>query len=181
VNKLWKVVIICVGIIAAVVLYLRYEKNGNAETEAAEESILITDGEDAAVLTDGESVAGSGFTEQQKEELKTIVAEVIASSCEEQIETSIRSALETNLNQMIDDGRLEAAVTEYTAVQKSLININTAGAEELTKLNGIGTAKAQAIIAYREEHGPFQAIGDLSNVSGISDATIEKFKDQVAL
>ncbi|WP_407668780.1 ComEA family DNA-binding protein [Oceanisphaera profunda] len=54
------------------------------------------------------------------------------------------------------------------------ININTASAEQLTLLSGIGTAKASAIVAYREQNGPFDSVDDLTKVSGIGAATIEK-------
>ena len=54
------------------------------------------------------------------------------------------------------------------------ININTANAERLALLSGIGPAKAAAIVSYRDQHGPFQAIDDLTKVSGIGEATVEK-------
>jgi len=53
----------------------------------------------------------------------------------------------------------------------ALININTADAATLDTLPGIGPTKAQAIIEYRTAHGPFAAIGDIQNVSGIGPAT----------
>ncbi|GMB07560.1 competence protein ComEA [Thermolongibacillus altinsuensis] len=59
------------------------------------------------------------------------------------------------------------------------VNINTATAEELQTLSGIGPAKADAIIAYREENGPFQKIEDLLNVSGIGEKSLEKIKEQI--
>lgn len=61
-----------------------------------------------------------------------------------------------------------------------LVNLNTAGQEELTTLPGIGAAKAAAIIAYRQEHGGFSTPEELKNVSGIGDATYEKLKDRIA-
>ncbi|MGO4998685.1 ComEA family DNA-binding protein [Oceanisphaera sp. W20_SRM_FM3] len=54
------------------------------------------------------------------------------------------------------------------------ININTATAEQLTLLSGIGANKAASIIAYREQNGPFASVEDLTKVSGIGPATIEK-------
>jgi competence protein ComEA len=61
------------------------------------------------------------------------------------------------------------------------ININTASATELTKISGIGDAKAKAIIAYRTEHGLFSKIEDIKNVSGLGDALFEKIKDYITV
>ncbi len=55
-----------------------------------------------------------------------------------------------------------------------LININTAGSNELQKLPGIGPSKAQAILSYREEHGLFKDTKDLIKVSGIGQKTLDK-------
>ena len=54
------------------------------------------------------------------------------------------------------------------------ININTASAELLETLPGIGPSKAAAIIAYRGAHGPFKTIEDIQEVSGIGPATFAK-------
>lgn len=61
------------------------------------------------------------------------------------------------------------------------ININTATAEELTELPGIGEKKAEAIIEYRNQHGAFSSTDELLNVSGIGEATYGKFKDKVTV
>lgn len=54
------------------------------------------------------------------------------------------------------------------------ININEADQQQLAMLTGIGPAKAAAIVKYREEQGPFSSVDDLSKVSGIGAATVEK-------
>ncbi len=54
-----------------------------------------------------------------------------------------------------------------------IVNINTAGLEELCTLKGIGPAKAEAIIRYREEQGPFSTPEDLTKVKGIGTKTLE--------
>ena len=59
------------------------------------------------------------------------------------------------------------------------ININTAGKDELMKLSGIGEARAQAIIAYREAHGPFTVIEDVMNIEGIKEKAFSKIKDEI--
>lgn len=61
------------------------------------------------------------------------------------------------------------------------IPVNTADVYELDRLPGIGPAKAQAIVEYREEHGPFQSTDQLLEVSGIGQATLEGLLDYITL
>ncbi|MGM0572037.1 ComEA family DNA-binding protein [Marinobacter sp.] len=61
----------------------------------------------------------------------------------------------------------------------STININTASAEELTTLEGIGESKALAIVADRDTNGPFESGDDLTRVRGIGDATVTKNADRI--
>lgn len=64
-------------------------------------------------------------------------------------------------------------------IENPLINLNTATSEELQQLDGVGPAKASAIISYREENGPFQKIEDLMNVSGIGQKSFDKLKESI--
>lgn len=68
---------------------------------------------------------------------------------------------------------------EEQAPQK--IDINRAEPWLLEALPGIGEVKAQAIVGYRNEHGPFKRIEDLLKVSGIGPATFEKIKDFITV
>ena len=61
------------------------------------------------------------------------------------------------------------------------IPVNTADGYELDRLPGIGPAKAQAIVTYREEHGPFQSTDQLLEVSGIGQTTLEGLLDYITL
>ena len=82
-----------------------------------------------------------------------------------------------------------AAGSDYTVTaqyqleepQKELVNVNTAGREELESLSGIGPALAQRIIDHREANGPFQSVDGLLQVSGIGEATLAKFRDHVTV
>jgi competence protein ComEA len=65
--------------------------------------------------------------------------------------------------------------------QELKININKADETELQNLPGIGPAKAAAIIEYRNTNGPFKAVEDLKNISGIGDKTFDKLKDLLAI
>ena len=61
------------------------------------------------------------------------------------------------------------------------ININTASASELAAVNGLGEVKARAIVAYREQNGPFKSVDDLKEVKGIGDRMLAKLRPQVTL
>ncbi len=65
--------------------------------------------------------------------------------------------------------------------QPDLVNINTASIDELTTLPQIGPALAARIVAYRESNGPFKRADDLLKVSGIGQATLEKFRDFITV
>ena len=59
------------------------------------------------------------------------------------------------------------------------VNINTADVGMLVTLPGIGSAKAAAIVKYRDEYGPFATVEDLTKVRGISMNLLEKIRDLV--
>ncbi|MCS4281759.1 competence protein ComEA [Pseudomonas sp. BIGb0278] len=61
-------------------------------------------------------------------------------------------------------------------------NLNTADASTLQReLNGIGQAKAQAIVAHREANGPFQSVDELLEIKGIGNALMERNRDRLTL
>ena len=62
------------------------------------------------------------------------------------------------------------------------LNINTASVDELAaSISGVGPGKAAAIVAYREQHGPFGSVEDLTRVKGIGVKTIEAHRDILAV
>ncbi len=69
----------------------------------------------------------------------------------------------------------------FAQAEPAVVNINTASVETLASLNGVGDAKAAAIVAYRDEHGPFKTEQDLTNVKGIGTRTVEKNLDRITL
>ncbi len=85
---------------------------------------------------------------------------------------------ETNTSEgMVAVGELTASESGETGK----ININTADLSSLMTLSGIGKAKAEAIISYRETNGNFEAIEDIKNVSGIKDGVFESIKDEITV
>ena len=62
------------------------------------------------------------------------------------------------------------------------VNINTADAQTISaELNGIGLAKAKAIVEYRKKHGPFRSVEDLSLVKGIGERTVERNRADIVV
>ena len=68
---------------------------------------------------------------------------------------------------------------EEIAPVRVLVNINTATAEELETVTGIGPVLAQAILAYRAEHGDFQTLDELLEVRGIGSAKLDAMRDEI--
>lgn len=78
----------------------------------------------------------------------------------------------------------EQASTGGAPVQQASqqVNINTADVATLAgSLRGVGIKKAEAIVAYRSEHGPFKSVDELVNVKGIGDKMLEQLRSQVSL
>lgn len=63
--------------------------------------------------------------------------------------------------------------------QEEKINLNTATEAELQTISGIGAKKAQEIIRFRDEQGPFKTVEELKNVPGIGEKTVERLKDML--
>lgn len=99
----------------------------------------------------------------------------------------IRVYTEEEAAQMAQQGSLpslpgaETAAGQKESQEASKVNINTAGKDELMTLTGIGETRAEAILAYRQETGGFQAPEDLMQVEGIKEKTFEKLKDQITV
>lgn len=69
----------------------------------------------------------------------------------------------------------------YIGAAFAAVNVNTASQAELEVLNGIGPAKAKAILDYRQKNGPFKSVDDLKKVNGIGDKTLESIRKDVSL
>lgn len=71
--------------------------------------------------------------------------------------------------------------TGSSANKEAKININTASAEELQELSGVGPALSERIVDYREANGRFAKIEDLQNVSGIGETRFANLKDKICV
>jgi competence protein ComEA len=68
-----------------------------------------------------------------------------------------------------------------SAAPAAMVNINSAGVDELVTLPGIGKAYAERIVEYRQKNGPFKKVEDILNVRGIGEKTFDRIKDRLTL
>ncbi len=76
---------------------------------------------------------------------------------------------------------LVLALALFSAAACAALNLNTATKDELVALPGIGPAKAQAILDYRNAHGQFKSIEELKDVKGIGAKHFEKLKGELTV
>ncbi len=76
---------------------------------------------------------------------------------------------------------LAVVVVTPSLAESSPINVNTASNGELISVNGIGPAKAKAIIEHRDANGAFASVEDLRSVPGIGDRLLERLRPQVTV
>lgn len=118
----------------------------------------------AGVLTDGQQLYILTQEEMERQGLEPVE---MAKASDGQMNGSAGTGQNTGMTAQVQ--------------QDNRININTADEAQLTTLTGIGATRAQAIIAYREENGPFAAIEDIMNVQGIKEGTFAKIKDEIVV
>lgn len=76
-------------------------------------------------------------------------------------------------------GHTFAEQPQQASESAAMVNINTASANELAQLDGIGETKALAIVADRQANGPFESTADLARVRGIGEATVAKNSERI--
>ena len=68
-----------------------------------------------------------------------------------------------------------------SASAAAALNLNTATKDELVELPGVGPAKAQAIVDYRNQHGPFKSVDEIRKVKGIGEKLFIQIKPELSL
>lgn len=154
-----------------------------AETDAARSETQTDEARKTAVVDVKGAVVKPGVYEVAADARVRDVIALAGGLTDEADETKVNLAAKVRDEMMIYvPAKGEAAPNPVEAAPEAerkngpQVAINTATEEELMQLPGIGLAKAKAIIAYREEHGPFQRPEDLLNVAGIGEKTLEKLK-----
>lgn len=140
-------------------LYQAVEEAGGLLEEAGAEYINLAD-----LLVDGEKIYIPTIREAEEAGL-----------------TKEESRTGQITNQSEETGNPSAEKTQTESVNDGKININTASAELLCTLPGVGSGKAEKIIAYREAYGEFKTTEDIMKVAGIKDKMFQKIKDLIVV
>ncbi len=101
------------------------------------------------------------------------------SSPADEAEQPIPSIATNSPEASVPDGEADTPTPEVESVQ--VVNLNTATQSELETLPGIGPARASAIVAYREEHGPFTTIEEITAVSGIGQGILDSLQGLITV
>ncbi|TKH44440.1 competence protein ComEA [Paenibacillus terrae] len=144
-----------------------------AVTEASGKAERSSDGKGTGHVKRDAIQDSAGASVDRSESSSTIKqSEVMDSSPVSGVESSNAT---TNRSNTAGDSVASSASGEKK------VNINTATAAELMELPGVGAKKAEAILNYRNQHGPFRRVSDLDHVKGIGAKMLAKMKPYVSL
>ena len=173
-------VVICAGL-AGVLSYRPWRERLVglvSQTEVVRETAVLP-------TPDGRLEERLGLAEDHLKQLEQLVQTVQQGNeqLKTQFQQAIREVAKTNdtLVAQAASGQQGVAAGGSAPAATGKININTADAAALDALPGIGPSYAQKIVEYRQAHGPFTSIDQLTDVTGIGPATLAKFRDQIEI
>ena len=140
----------------------------------------------AGDLTEVADTSVLNLSKKVKDEMVIIVYsfDEVESFTETKEQEEIEQEACKNQNGIENDACIEDSTNDTSSnsvVIRGKISLNTATLDELMMLPGIGEAKAEAIIKYREEVGAFQNIEELKEVNGIGDAIFDDIKESITI
>ena len=201
-KRIDRIVDLVIGIVTATAIFLVFFRNAFPQTQ---EAIIITsvqeseptepDNEitspiDTAEINsitsepnDGESNTSEAVSNQSSTVYEP--SKNIPDTPEEDVKVNSVanpvSEQKPNQSSSVKSSSKAESVPPQPTQNNCLININTASADELQPLSGIGQVKAHAIISYRETNGAFTNVDDIVNVKGIGEKTLEKIRDNICI
>lgn len=140
------------------------------------------DSTDSAANTDKQSGADDVFSEEtgnsiSASEISSLSPQSAAAETQPSRTAAVARTAATKARTTAANKTSRTATTKFSGV----MNINTATAQELTQLDGIGEVIAQRIVEYRSENGAFAAVEDIMNVKGIGEKKFAAIKPHISV
>ena len=173
------IAIVAVAVVALVFTFTKIDPNVNGSSN--QENISLNDENQIRVIIDGQIVHPGSYSMSSKATIGDLVEKAggfLESADQDAI--MIETSLENRTNVYIPPKSTYSTECEIEAAVEK-ININIASASQISTLDGISLTLGEKIVAYRTENGPFLALEDIKNVSGIGDATYQKVRDYIRL
>lgn len=176
-----KVIIgVIVGLIVLIGVFLTIDPNQQVPTTNNETNTSLVERSKISVKILGAVVSPGTYSMEPDETLSDLIDKaggVVSSADQDCYDSSIvLDGHDSFYIPFVSGFSQECVVSD---VEK--VNINTASAEELAKINGLSSTIASNIVAYREVNGDFKCLEDLTKVSGIGTKTFEKIRDYITL
>ncbi|MGN1295652.1 MAG: helix-hairpin-helix domain-containing protein [Bacilli bacterium] len=170
-----------VGLIVMIVVFTQIDPNLKTNTVSGDQIVEIEEGNTINIKIEGQVLHPGTYAMKTTDTIYDLVTKaggLLASADTDAINLDV--TLEGRELVYIPKiaGYSESCVLDSSVAK---VNINTATAEELSTISGISLNLGNAIVAYREENGPFQTLEDIQNVSGIGEKTYEKIRDYITL
>lgn len=148
------------------------------QESSAVQSAVLGQGEAKATADENAKKAVDGADSKETEQAKPVVEEAGSTSASNEPEVASSTAAAPAAEAGQENNQTAQPVQD---IDNGKIDVNTAPASKLTELPGIGEKKAQAIIDYRNAHGPFTKVSDLTKVKGIGMKMLEKMAPYVQI
>lgn len=111
---------------------------------------------------------------------RTYIPEIEVIDAEDELAETVKTEVTAAVTYTESISTAETSALSEAGSEASIVNINTASAEELMSLNGIGEKTAEAIIEYRK-NTPFEKPEDIMNVKGIGEKKYENIKNSICV
>lgn len=177
------------GLLLIIFYTLHHSEADRPLTETAaegpqEDEAVLTEQGDIKVDIKGEVVYPGVYKMQEGQRVEQVIEE--AGGLTEEADIAGVNLAQRAFDEMVINVPAVSTSEEHVeggepaGTDDTRLNMNLAEQAEWETLPGIGPAKAEAIISYREESGPFQQVDDLINVPGIGEKTLETLREHLA-